>query len=461
MDYVTALTWVGKSKIEEIIEKEEEGDGWDRDKLKELLEKDESQDGTDTEKDTYVERDRVPGGSKKGILLATRYEAGEDGHWCTFAPEHGFIKVRYLKNPHKNGRIPFVIKYSQPLFDSFYGLGDFQRAKPLQFARDGLTNFYFANLKRNLAPGIIANANGVVKHTLDVTKANPVLMETIPNSIRPMPTNTAGLNTYQAAMSNLTGSLLSLYGTQNASLPGAESLNPSQGKTPEAIRMFSGKEATRDGAERQQLEIAIEQLVDGFNSLIVNIGTEDIPVTLFSDDIKDIMDSGLSDIQDLFSGVTPDVTGTAGDLRINPKALKGVEYRFNIEPNSTMKKEKEEQLGTLRQLMEEIGKFQNIFKDDPRVEVDWGKMLDSYENLSDIKGAKDFIKYDQNQPSPTDLQQQEQQQQAQIEQAKIQQQAQAAQAQQQQASVTPPTVTSRGVFNDQQVGQAAGIIDKL
>jgi len=195
MEYVTALTWVNRSYLEGIIDNESEDDGWDRDALKELLSQDEES-SADHDKDTFVDRQRNPGGTKKGIQLATRYEAGEDGVWCTFAPDHGFIKVRLLDNPHKNGRIPFVIKYSQPLFDSFYGLGDFQRAKPLQFARDGLTNFYFANLKRNLAPGIIVNANGVVKHTLDVTKANPVLMETLANSIRPMPTNTAGLNTY-------------------------------------------------------------------------------------------------------------------------------------------------------------------------------------------------------------------------------------------------------------------------
>ena len=460
MDYVTALTWVGKKKLQDILDKATDDDGWDKDALQELINvADSTTGGVDTEQNTFIERGRTPGGVRKGICLATRYESGVDGEWITFAPDNGCIKLRQIPNPHKNGRIPFVIKYSQPLYDSFYGLGDFQRAKPLQFARDGLTNFYFANLKRNLAPGIIVNANGVIKHTLDVTRANPVLMETLPNSIRPMPTNTAGLNTYQGAMSNLTGSLLSLYGTQNASLPGAETLNPSQGKTPAAIEMYSGKEATRDGAERQNLEMAIEQLTDAFFSLIANIGTEEIPVTLFSEDIEAIVKAGLTDVVGLFSsGFNPDKTMTAGDLLIDPAKLKGIEYRFSIKSNSTQKVEKEKQLTALRDLMGTVGQFQNIFKDDQRIDINWGRMLESYEELSQIPGASEFVTINDG-PSPQEIAQQQQEQQMQLEQQKLEQEQMLAQQSQQQPQ--QPIVNGRGMFGDPQIAQAADVIDKL
>lgn len=465
MDYVTALTWLSPSRLRAILENEVEGDGWDRAALTELLERDQKQtSGNDNEKDSLVERDRVPGGSKKGICIATRYESGKDGMWISFAPDHGCVQIRSLKNPHKNGRIPFVVKYSKPLFDSFYGLGDFQRAMPLQFARDGLTNFYFANLKRNLAPGIIVNANGVVKHTLDVTKPNPVLYETIPNSIRPMPTNTAGLNTFQGAQSNLTGSLLSLFGTQNASLPGAEALNPSQGKTPAAIEMYSGKEATRDGAERLSLETAIEQLTDGFFSLIVNIGTSSIPLSLFQKDIEDIANSGMADIEGLFEGFKTDASGMAGDLVINPEALRGVEYRFNIKPNSTMKLEKEKQLETLISLMDNIGKFQNIFKDDPRVEVNWGAMLEAYEELSGLPGARDFITFTPG-PSPQEIAQQERERQMALQEQQAahdqQMKEQEMMMQQQQQQAPPePVVNNAGMFNDPHIAQVADLVNQ-
>ena len=467
MDYATALTWYSKKTIQSWIDNEVEGDGWDRDALQELINQGDKTSGTDNDKDTFVERERNPQGSKKGICLATRYEAGPDGEWCTFAPDDGFIEIRRLKNPHKNGRIPFVVKYSQPLFDSFYGLGDFQRAMPLQFARDGLTNFYFASLKRNLAPGIIVNANGVVKHTLDVTKANPVLMETIPNSIRPMPTNTAGLSTYQGAMSNLTGSLLSLYGTQNASIPGAESLNPEQGKTPAAIDMYSAKEATRDGAERRHLETAIEQLTDGFFSLVVNIGTENIPISLFQDDIQDIKDSGLTDIMNIFQEVRQDSTGTAGDLTIKPGSLKGVEYRFNIEPNSTMKINKEKQLQGLERFIDNMGKFQNIFKDDPRYELHPDKIAAAFGSLSDIKQADEFITMKDG-PSPQELQLQQQVQQLQEQMQQMIQEQQMkemddkmAEMQSQEQAQPTGIANKAGLFTDPDIANVAEQITKL
>lgn len=475
MDYVTALTWVSKKYIDGLLDKSddelEEG-GWNKDALRELakIAENETTD-VDQEKDTFISRERGPQATKKGICLATRYESGPDGEWCTFAPDHACVEVRKIANPHKNGRIPFVIKYSQPLFDSFYGLGDFQRAKPLQFARDGLTNFYFASLKRNLAPGIIANANGVMKHTLDVTSPNPILFETIPNSIRPMPTSNAGLSTYQGAMSNLTGSLLSLYGSQNASIPGAESLNPSQGKTPAAIDLYTDKEATRDGQERMYLENAIEELTDGFFSLVANIGTEDIPVNLFAKDIEEIYKANLTDVVGLltenpFTGekqvgsnnFSPDATMTAGELKINPESLKGIEYRFNIVPGSTAKTNQEKQMSQLEQLISMVGKFQNIFKDDPRVDVNFGAMMNAYEELSDIKGAADFITVKDG-LSPQEVQMQ--QQQAQLDQ-EMQMKQMDIQAQQERANQPPePITTASGVFRDPVIGEGAKQIDAM
>ena len=391
MDYVTALTWVSAKYLRNILKKKQDGDGWDHDAVQALLDRVKTDTGTgDQSQEGVVTRTRTSG-AKKGICLATRYESGEDGKWITFTPETGYIKIREIDNPHKNGRIPFVVKYSQPLFDSFYGLGDFQRAKPLQFARDGLTNFYFKGIKMNLIPPIVANAYGVQKHTLDYREGG-VMLETIPNSIRRLETSTAGLATYQAAQSNLTGSLLSLFGSQNASIPGADSLNPSQGKTPQAINLYSDKEATRDGAETRHLEAAIEQLMDGFNSLIVNIGTETIPVTLFAEDIQDIVRSGMTDIEGLFKGnLKVNKDGSAGDLQIDPAALKGVEYRFNISADSTIKINKDAQRQALENMMDRLGKFQNVFQDDPTIKVEWGKIMEAWEGLVDIQGARDFV----------------------------------------------------------------------
>lgn len=386
MDYVTALSWVGKSTLESWLEAED--GGWDKEVLEELIKLADKETTTpDQDRDTQTERSRITTDTKRGIKIATRYEAGDDGKWISFAPDHGCKVLRDVPNPHKNGKIPFVIKYSQPLFDSFYGLGDFQRAKPLQFARDGVRNFYFQGLKMNLLPPMVANANGVIKHTLDY-RAGGIIMETIPNSIRRLETSTAGLSTYQAAMSDLTGSLLSLYGTQNASIPGAEALNPTQGKTPAAVDMYTQKEATRDGQERAQLEQSIEQLTDGFFSLLANIGTESIPVQLFKEDIDEIIRQGHDDLLNL---VSPNQDGTAGELIIDPTILRNSEFRFNINPNSTAAMTKEDELKQVMSSMDTIAKFQNLLKDDPRVTVNWGKIMETYQSLLDTPGIEEFV----------------------------------------------------------------------
>jgi hypothetical protein len=460
MDYVTALTWVSKGYLEDIMEdlSEEDEGGWNKDALKLLIEIGESTSDQDQEKDTKIARDRTPGSVKKGICLATRYEAGEDGEWVTFAPDHSCVEVRRLPNPHKNGRIPFVIKYSQPLFDSFYGLGDFQRAKPLQFARDGLTNFYFKGIKMNLIPPIIVNGNGVLKHTIDY-REGAVMVETIPNSIRRLETSTAGLATYQGAQSNLTGSLLSLYGSQNASIPGAESLNPSQGKTPSAINLYSDKEATRDGSERRHLVAAIEQLVAGFFSLVANVGTEDIPVDLFAEDIQDIAKAGLEDIVGLFSGdFQIDGSMSAGTLKIDPTKLKGVDYRFKMDMDSTAKVNKEQQLQNLERYVDNMGKFQNMFKDDPRIEFHPDRISVAFGNLAGVQNADEFITVKDG-PSPAELQMQQEMEQMQQEMQQMQHEKQVQELQNAAPEQSQPVVAQNGqVFNDPIVGQA---VDKL
>ena len=452
MDYVTALTWVSKKYLEDMLETE--GGGWNADAIRALLESDETT-SQDTERDTETERVRIAQGTKKGICLATRYESGEDGEWITFAPDNGCIEVRRLKNPHKNGRIPFVIKYSQPTYDSFYGLGDFQRAKPLQYARDGLTNFYFKGIKMNLIPPIIVNANGVLKHTIDYREGS-VMQETIPNSIRRLETSTAGLATYQGAQSNLTGSLLSQFGSQNASLPGAETLNPSQGKTPAAVNMYSEKEATRDGSDRRHLQTAIEQLTDGFFSLIVNIGTESIPVQLFANDIQEIAKTN-EDVLTLFeSNVSLNSTPSAADLVIKPETLKGVEYRFNMKGDSTTKTNKDAQRESLENFIGVIGKFQNLFKEDPRIQVNWGAIMKAEQALSDIDGLQDFVTVSDG-PSPQEAAMMQENQQLQ----QTIQEMQAQLQQQQEAANQPPrpVVTKSGhMFNDPELGQVADAV---
>lgn len=448
MEYVTALTWVSGEFLEAVIGDEDanvdnsesptnEG-GWVKDAVRELIDVAKKREAElDSELKTKTTEARNPQEKKKGICLATRYEAGLDGEWITFAPEHGYIEVRRIKNPHKNGRIPFVIKYGQALYDSFYGLGRFQRGKPIQYARDGLTNYYFRGIKMNLIPPLVVNGNGVEKHTINYN-AGAIMVETQPNSVRRLETSTAGLATYQGAQSQLTGSLLSMFGSQNASLPGADALNPSQGKTPAAINLYGDKEASQDGADRRNLEVAIEQLTDGFFSLVANIGTEAIPVTLFQKDIEEIYNSGYQDVEGLFQKFEIDeASGIAGELKIKPQSFKNIEMRFNVAPDSTAAKNKADNLMEWQNMVGTISKLVNVIKDDPNVTINWGKILEAGENLSNIRGASEFITVKEG-PTQQELAMQEQMEMMGQELQKAAQVIQQLQAQQQQQAPQQP-----------------------
>lgn len=85
MDYAYSLAFVGPKYIEQLLESDDEA-GWDKTELEEMLSKFKNQTReTDTSRDSLVTRQRNTQATRQ-ILLATRYEAGDGGKWCTFAP---------------------------------------------------------------------------------------------------------------------------------------------------------------------------------------------------------------------------------------------------------------------------------------------------------------------------------------------------------------------------------------
>ncbi len=106
---------------------------------------------------------------------------------------------------------------------------------------------------------------------------------------------------------------------------------------------------------------------------------------------------------------SPNATQTGGVLKIDPAKLKGVEYRFNIDEGSTAKQNKAAQFQAWQNLAQMIAGFQNQFKDDPRLDVNWSEIMKVGESLSDIKGASNFVIFDPSKPTAQQLEQQQQQ----------------------------------------------------
>jgi hypothetical protein len=390
MDYVHAISWMTEKEVKEIVDQLEEDEdfaetsGWILENMQTVLEavKNSSKD-MDSHRTSFVERNRNNTDIKGRAQVVTRFEAGEDGKWITFSPDWGSLQLRNIPNPHKNGKIPFVIKPAIPLLDSFYNLSEFARAKPIQFAKDGLTNFYFAGIKMNIYPPTVVNSQGIVKHTVS-NEPGSIWEEIIPNSARRLETSTAGLNTYQAAMGMLNGSLQNVFGTTTTQANAESSMSPQFGKTPEALKYQAGRESARDNQNRAYLQTAIEQLMDGMFELIANMSTEPIDITLFADDVKEIKKAGYDDVLEL---LFPNESMQAGRLLINPEMLQGVSYRFNMKPDSTIKITKEEQKHSLLEFIGELSKHQNeldaIYKATGE-RINWKQIIDTYADLSDL-----------------------------------------------------------------------------
>jgi predicted nucleic acid-binding protein len=357
MDYAHAIAYVGVKFLEDLLDEPESG-GWDTEELKEVIRiaKEQSR-MKDTSRDSLIDRIRTSS-SVRQIAMVTRFESGKDGEWVTFFPDQGYREVRRLKNPHNSGRIPFIVKYCLPLMDNFYGLGDFQRNKPLQFAMDGLTNFYFQGLKTNIMPPFVVNANGVIKHTID-KGPDAVIMETIPNSVRRLETSTAGLSTYQAAMTQLKGALMSQSGTTDTTLNQGNTNDPMFGRTPQALKMNQARESTRDNQDRFYLESAVQQLIECMVALIPEVGTTAMPIDLFSDDIAVIQEAGYDDVMKM---VKLSNSKTSGRLTINPKEMKGLRYRFHLDPGSTARQDKSEIIQNILDFLGELSKFPNALE---------------------------------------------------------------------------------------------------
>lgn len=408
MEYAHAISWMTFKEFDDIIEKLESDEefaknsGWDLMNLKTVAEaaKNASKD-MDEHRNTYVERQRVNQEIRGRTQVVTRFEAGEStdedgvkhyGKWCTFTPDFSCLKLREIENPHKNGKIPFIIKPAIPLLDSFYNLSDMARAKPIQFAKDGLTNFYFAGIKQNIYPPTVVNAQGILKHTIS-NEPGAIWEEIIPNSARRLETSTAGLATFQAAMGMMNGSLQNVFGTTTTQANAESSMSPQFGKTPEALKYQQGRESARDNQNRAYLQSSIEQLMDAFAEITVNMTTEPIDITLFSKDIEELKKMGYGDIIDI---LLPNESLESGRLLIDPKKLAGVSYRFNMKPDSTIKMTKEEQKASLLEFVGVLAQHQNelqeIYKTSGKM-INWEQIINTYAELADLPGIEDvFIK---------------------------------------------------------------------
>lgn len=406
MDYVHALAVKSPTFFDDLLDEESDDkelnkkSGWKFDTIREI--KDSLREGAvgkESAQQTLQEKERTS--DPKQVIIATRYESGKKGRWISFLPQYGYRVIRNIKNPHKNGKIPFVKKVCIPTSTSFYPVGDFQRSMPMQFANDGLTNFYFQGIKINLFPPTVANAQTIIRHTMSQEPGAIWEVNGNVNDVKRLETSTAGLSTYQNAKGEVKGALQSIAGTTDTRANKESASDPGFGKTPEALKMMQQREGTRDNLDRELLEEALVELYDGMLSLVPVIANK-IPVDMFAKEIGEIAKAGHDDIKEIFKdakksgfvSVRQSDSGEQARLMIDPTKFQGLEYRFELKANSTAKKTKEAQLAALLDFLNFMGKMPNAldqYREVTNKVPNWEKIFTQYGLLADIDGMDDMF----------------------------------------------------------------------
>lgn len=409
MDYVHALSYKTPRFFQDILD-DEDDDTWDKEAIRSIQTTLQNMTReSDSKRDTLSYRERMKQSTRQ-ICVATRYEAGKEGRWITFLPDLGCKVIRDIPNPHNNARIPFVLKRCIPKLDSYYGNGDFQRSMPMQFANDGLDNFYFQGIKVNLFPALMINMQTAIRHTISQEPGSVMEFNGTPDAKR-LETSTAGLSTYQAAKGMAKGAIQSIAGTTDTRSNAETSSDPGFGKTPEALKQIKEREGTRDNFDRGMLERAMQELYDGFYSIIPTIADE-IPIDMFSKEIEEIIETGHSDLGDMFKhwGDNGNATfrmsesGNQMRVKIQPSAFKGITGKFQVKANSTAKQTREQQLEAMQQFWLLIGKMPNAldqYKESTGKVPDWEYVFGEMGKMMDLPFLNKMFTNATQQPQPT------------------------------------------------------------
>lgn len=362
-DWVMVSTIVSVSYLQSISKKDSKKTSWKVANVKELTEAAKNgsvpQRDIDSARKSSVENIRTYGrpfadkGPSGRVELVTKYEKGKSGKWITFAPDFKECGIlRSIPNPHKNGRIPVVMRQCFPLVDSIWGLGDFERGITLQKAKDSLINLYLDGVKLAIFPPLKIDATNVTMSTIRQEAGARWLMSDM-NAVATHDSKGGdALNNFQGTFGFLSTSLANQFGSTDTTVPQKISSNPAFGKTPQAIEQQQDRESARDNWDRFQLEKTVEDLLEGMINLLAENQEKPINFHIFDSDVEQIVDQFGED-DDNGEKSAPDfvnVMGKSAKVTVAKSLIKG-NYRFIVDASSTMREEEDVQNQTLGTIM--------------------------------------------------------------------------------------------------------------
>lgn len=293
----------------------------------------------------------------------------ERDRWVDYVSGADLV-FRDQKNPHENGELPVVCKYSIPLIDDFMGMGDFERGYPMQKSLNGLWNLYMDAVKTSIYPPVLINKDNIaVMSSLKYGAAEKWLVRgpNIDNTARPLQLNPQGISTFNNAYQVITAAMMNQFGTTDTAV--TQQTDPGFGKTPQALEMQQQRENARDNADRFYMEQFLKQVYNRMGNLLINKMPSSLPVRLFEDEIKEL--------ELLYPEVSEAYNEKTGKLTIKKKKMGKILFDYEMVSGSTYSVNQKEQQSNLLSMLELITSNKQVsYQGQPMGLMDYLEMVE-------------------------------------------------------------------------------------
>lgn len=292
---------------------------------------------------SYVERKTEAGvGHRDEYEIITRYEPDK---WTTFHATTQEI-IREIDNPQKNNQIPVIMCHSYPLLDRFIGLGDFERGKDLYTAVGSLISLYLDGAKVGIFPNIKIDPMAV-ENWAEIKKngIGPgqiwLMKSTYFDKLEQMAIK-PDLGTFQSTYQFLKAAILTLTNTTDTTINSAT--DPGYGKTPQALKMQAFTQGMQTQFDRRMLELSTEKIFDRMIDLVAKRQEKPMNLFLKEADLRAVAEIA-PDVVEMFE------VGGMGQVKIKPTDINDVDYRYEIDAGSTVKKDEILENQTLTEIL--------------------------------------------------------------------------------------------------------------
>lgn len=294
---------------------------------------------TKREQDQYT--DGAPPKGKGYFEVLTRFERDR---WVDVCVDADNTEFRDQKNPHDDGDIPVVCKYSMPLLEDPMGMSDFERGGTMQNLINGIWNMYADGVKMSIFPPVIINKDNVASPSSfkNLPGQKWLARNQVNNVALPLPLSPQGISTFQSTYQVANAALLNMFGTTDTAT--TSQVDPGFGKTPEALKQQSQRENTRDNADRFYMEQFINKTMKKFVNLISKKQTRAISFRMFPEEIEEIARE-YPEIKDSYDENT-------GKLTVKGSRKKNLLYDYEIVSGSTYAVDQKTQQQNLTNLLQ-------------------------------------------------------------------------------------------------------------